>query len=310
MLQFWIDKKLYKSETNLTIFQYCSQIGINLPCFCYHEKLIIAGNCRMCLVEVNTAVNLVVSCAVPIVENMQIFTSTKRVRNARENILEFLLGNHPLDCPICDQGGECDLQDLSMVIGSDKSRFYELSKRAVNNLYCVGPLVKTVMTRCIHCTRCVRFLNEISGIYSLGVIGRGNIMEIGTYIEKFISDELLGNIIDLCPVGALTSMPYAFSARSWELKKFKSIDVLDALGSSIRIDIINNNVSRIVPYMDETVNEEWISNKARFSYDALMVNRIIFPQILIYGKFIIISLYTAVYIFYVCFTNIDFYELI
>jgi len=201
-------------DIKTTIFQFCAKIGINLPCFCYHEKLTIAGNCRMCLVEVSTAANLVVSCAMPILDKMQIFTFTKRVRKAREHVLEFLLLNHPLDCPICDQGGECDLQDLSMVIGTDRSRFYESFKRAVDNLHCLGPLVKTVMTRCIHCTRCVRFLNEVSGVPALGVIGRGQSMEIGTYISNFITDELLGNIIDLCPVGALTSMPYAFNARS------------------------------------------------------------------------------------------------
>jgi len=213
-MQIWVDNKLYTSDNRSTIFQFCSKIGINLPCFCYHEKLTIAGNCRMCLVEVSTSLNLVVSCAMPILDNMQIFTSTARVRRARESVLEFLLINHPLDCPICDQGGECDLQDLSLVIGSDKSRFYEPLKRSIDNLHCLGPLVKTIMTRCIHCTRCVRFLTEISGGSELGIIGRGNMMEIGTYIQNFIDDELIGNIIDLCPVGALTSMPYAFKARS------------------------------------------------------------------------------------------------
>jgi len=210
----FIDNKRYALNFKSTIFQFCAAIGINLPCFCYHEKLTIAGNCRMCLVEVSTSANLVVSCAMPILEKMHIFTISKRVRKAREGVLEFLLLNHPLDCPICDQGGECDLQDLSMVIGTDRSRFYEPLKRSVDNLHCVGPLVKTIMTRCIHCTRCVRFLNEIGSTTDLGVIGRGMSMEIGTYIQKFINDELLGNIIDLCPVGALTSMPYAFRLRS------------------------------------------------------------------------------------------------
>jgi NADH dehydrogenase (ubiquinone) Fe-S protein 1 len=208
------------------------------------------------MVEVSTAVNLVVSCAMPLLNGMHIYTNTKRVLKARENVLEFLLINHPLDCPICDQGGECDLQDLSMVFGSDLGRFYEYTKRSVDNLYCFGPLIKTVMTRCIQCTRCVRFINEYSGNFNFGVIGRGSSMEIGTYISNFVDDELSGNIIDLCPVGALTSAPYAFTARSWELKKYNSIDVLDSLGSSIRIDIIHNKVYRVVPVINESVNEE------------------------------------------------------
>jgi len=224
-----------------------------LPCFCYHEKLTIAGNCRICLVEANGA--LVVSCAMPIVDNMRIFTNSKRVRKSRESVMEFLLVNHPLDCPICDQGGECDLQDISLTFGSDRGRFYEYAKRSVDNLYC-GPLIKTVMTRCIHCTRCVRFITEISGAFDFGVLGRGNSMEIGTYIEKFIFDELSANIIDLCPVGALTSMPYAFSARPWELSNFESIDIFDSLASSVSLNIANNKISRIIPVLDESVNEE------------------------------------------------------
>lgn len=214
-MQVYIDDVLYnKIVGNFTIYQFCFIKGINLPCFCYHEKLSIAGNCRICLVEIVGTKNLAISCAMPIVNNMRIYTLTNRVRKARESVLEFLLANHPLDCPICDQGGECDLQDLAMTMGSDRGRFYESSKRAVDNLNSLGPLVKTVMTRCIHCTRCVRFINDISGKFDFGVIGRGNVMEIGTYINTFIDDEMLGNIIDLCPVGALTSMPYAFSARS------------------------------------------------------------------------------------------------
>jgi len=201
----------FETQEESTIFQFCSSCNINLPCFCYHEKLTIAGNCRICLVEANNA--LVVSCAMPLLDNMRIYTNSKRVRKARESVMEFLLVNHPLDCPICDQGGECDLQDISLTFGSDRGRFYEYNKRSVDNLNCCGPLVKTVMTRCIHCTRCVRFITEISGAFDFGVLGRGNSMEIGTYIERFIFDELSANIIDLCPVGALTSMPYAFTAR-------------------------------------------------------------------------------------------------
>lgn len=191
------------------------------------------------MVEVSTAANLVVSCAMPLLDKMRIFTQSKRVLKARENVLEFLLINHPLDCPICDQGGECDLQDLSLTIGSDKGRFYEYTKRSVDNLSCFSPLIKTVMTRCIQCTRCVRFINEYSNNFDFGVIGRGASMEIGTYVSNFIDDELSGNIIDLCPVGALTSMSYAYTARPWELKKFVSVDILDSLGSSIRIDVSN-----------------------------------------------------------------------
>jgi NADH dehydrogenase/NADH:ubiquinone oxidoreductase subunit G len=200
---------------------------------------------------------LVASCAVNVIDEMNINTVNKRVLYAREGILEFLLINHPLDCPICDQGGECDLQDITLVFGTDRGRFYDLKKRAIDNLNCGGPLIKTIMTRCIHCTRCVRFLNEIAGIFNLGVLGRGVNMEIGTFIKNvtFLS-ELTGNIIDLCPVGALTSMPYAFTARSWELEKINTIDIMDALGAAIRVDIVNNKIVRIVPRLDEAINEE------------------------------------------------------
>jgi len=206
-----IDDIVYNFSENFTIYQFCFSKGINLPCFCYHEKLTIAGNCRICLVQVNNA--LAVSCAMPLIEDMKIFTDNKRVKRSREGILEFLLINHPLDCPICDQGGECDLQDISLVFGTDRGRFYETHKRSVDNLNTAGPFVKTVMTRCIHCTRCVRFLEEIAGFRSLGTIGRGSATEIGTFVNNNILDELSANIIDLCPVGALTSMPYAFMAR-------------------------------------------------------------------------------------------------
>jgi NADH dehydrogenase (ubiquinone) Fe-S protein 1 len=196
----------------LSIFQFCGKNNVSLPCFCYHEKLSIAGNCRMCIVEVNKI--LVVSCSVMLINGMKIFSNNLRVKKARESILEFLLINHPLDCPICDQAGECDLQDITLVFGSDRGRFYEYGKRAVENLACCGPFIKTIMTRCIHCTRCVRFLSEIAGTFVLGVIGRGHFMEIGTFFDNFNHFELSGNVIDLCPVGALTSMPYAFTARA------------------------------------------------------------------------------------------------
>jgi NADH dehydrogenase/NADH:ubiquinone oxidoreductase subunit G len=206
-----VDNIFYEATDVYTIFQFCSLKNINLPCFCYHEKLTIAGNCRICLVEANNV--LVVSCALPLIDNMRIYTDSKRVKKARESVMEFLLVNHPLDCPICDQGGECDLQDISLIFGADRGRFYESKKRSVDNLNCCGPLIKTVMTRCIHCTRCVRFINEIAGAFNFGVLGRGNLMEIGSYIEFFSVDSLSGNIVDLCPVGALTSMVYAFTAR-------------------------------------------------------------------------------------------------
>jgi NADH dehydrogenase/NADH:ubiquinone oxidoreductase subunit G len=248
-----IDDIVYEFQGDYTIYQFCFLQGINLPCFCYHEKLSIAGNCRVCLVQVNGALG--VSCAMPLVPDMVIYTANKRVTLSREGVVEFLLINHPLDCPICDQGGECDLQDISLVFGSDRGRFYEF-KRSVTNLNCCGPLIKTVMTRCIHCTRCVRFLQEVSGVFDLGVLGRGGAMEIGTFVENHFLDELSGNIIDLCPVGALTSMPYAFSARPWELTTLESVDVLDSLASSIRLDLVNNKVVRILPLLDENVNEE------------------------------------------------------
>jgi len=241
------------SFINLTIFQYCFKMNINLPCFCYHEKLTIAGNCRMCIVLANNS--LVVSCAVNITDDMVIFTNNKRVREARESILEFLLINHPLDCPICDQGGECDLQDISLMYGSDKGRFYEDKKRAVDNFSQNGPLIKTVMTRCIHCTRCVRFANEISN-FSLGVLDRGYNMEIGTYYNIDLLDELSGNIIDLCPVGASTSMPYAFKQRSWESLFYTNIDFLDSVASSLRLYVYSNRIIRIIPVLDESLNEE------------------------------------------------------
>lgn len=206
-----IDDIQYKFRGNFTIYQFCFLHGINLPCFCYHEKLTIAGNCRMCMVEANSS--LVVSCALPLLSNMIIFTNSLRVNHAREGILEFLLSNHPLDCPICDQGGECDLQDINLKFGTDRGRFYEFTKRAFTNIATLGPIIKTVMTRCIHCTRCVRFLAEIAGTVDLGVFGRGVNMEIGTFVENHFYDELSANIIDLCPVGALTSMPFAFRAR-------------------------------------------------------------------------------------------------
>lgn len=262
-------------ERGSTVLQACEAIGVEVPRFCYHERLSIAGNCRMCLVEIFKTPKPVASCAMPTMEGMQIFTDTPLVKKAREAVLEFLLMNHPLDCPICDQGGECDLQDQAMAFGSDRSRFFE-TKRGVENKNC-GPLIKTIMTRCIHCTRCVRFATEIAGVEDLGTTGRGRETEIGTYIEKTFRSELSGNVIDLCPVGALTSKPYAFLSRPWELRSTESIDLSDSIGSNIRIDSRGTEILRILPRFNEEINEEWLSDKARFSYDGLKLQRLNTP---------------------------------
>ena len=224
---FFINNKKFYYKSDQTVLQACLNAGIEIPRFCYHKKLSIAGNCRMCLVEIEKAPKPMASCALPLMENMKIFTNTFLVKKAREGILEFLLANHPLDCPICDQGGECDLQDQSLIFGTDRGRFYE-NKRAVEDKNC-GPLVKTLMTRCIHCTRCIRFSTEIGGVSFLGTTGRGNIMEVGSYLKGLFKSELSGNVIDLCPVGALTSKPYSFSARPWDIEKIESIDIFDHL---------------------------------------------------------------------------------
>ena len=261
----------------VTVLQACEQAGVDVPRFCYHQRLSIAGNCRMCLVEVEKSPKPVASCAMPVMPNMNIKTTTPLVKKAREGVMEFLLINHPLDCPICDQGGECELQDQSLIYGSDRSRFTEY-KRAVEDKE-LGPLVKTVMSRCIHCTRCVRFATEVAGVQDLGVTGRGNMAEIGTYVSKLLTSELSGNVIDLCPVGALTSKPFAFTARAWELKFAESVDVTDGLGSNIRVDTRGTEVMRVVPRLHESVNEEWISDKARFSYDGLKRQRLDTPMV-------------------------------
>lgn len=271
-------------ENGLTILQACESQGVTIPHFCYHDKLSIAGNCRMCLVEESKSLKPLASCAVNITSAMQVFTNTELVKKAREGVLEFLLANHPLDCPICDQGGECDLQDQSLVFGGDRGRFYE-EKRAVEDKNC-GPLIKTIMTRCIHCTRCVRFASEIAGVPSLGVTGRGFSMEIGFYIEKMLNSEISGNIIDLCPVGALTSKPFAFTARSWELQSFESFDFFDAFGSNIRVDVRGTTIMRILPKVNSKLNEDWISDKIRFVYDALKYQRLTHPLIKKDGVFV------------------------
>ena len=272
-----IDNQSVEVKPNTSILQACEIAGIIVPRFCYHERLSVAGNCRMCLVEVDKMPKLQASCAVPVLPNMIIKTNTLAVRKAREGVLEFLLINHPLDCPICDQGGECDLQDQSLVYGGDRSRFKEF-KRAVEDKNC-GPLIKTIMTRCIHCTRCVRFVNEVVGVPELGTSGRGNSIEISNYISKLFSSELSGNIIDLCPVGALTSKPYAFLSRPWELKSTESIDLFDSIHSNIRVDTRGYDIMRVLPRLNESINEEWISDKVRFSFDGFSVQRLTVPLV-------------------------------
>ena len=272
-----INGKEIEFEKGMTVLQACELAEVEIPRFCYHEKLSIAGNCRMCLVELEKSPKPIASCAMPATEGMNIKTNTLLVEKARKGVMEFLLANHPLDCPVCDQGGECDLQDQSMYYGVDKSRFVE-NKRIVKEKY-MGPLIKTQMTRCIHCTRCVRFATEVAGVPEIGAIGRGENMEITTYLEKAMESELSANVIDLCPVGALTSKPYAFEARPWELKKTESIDVMDAVGSNIRVDSYNWEVKRILPRLNNDINEEWISDKTRYSCDGLLKQRLDVPYI-------------------------------
>lgn len=262
------DKILDQTQT---LIQACETFGYSIPRFCYHQKLSVAGNCRMCLVDVENSVKPVASCAVMQAPNMSILTESAITRKARESVMEFLLLNHPLDCPVCDQGGECDLQDQSMLFGNDRGRFYGF-KRSVTNKD-IGLLVKMVMTRCIHCTRCVRFANDIAGVNDLGVTGRGNSMEIGPYIQKLMTSELSGNVIDLCPVGALTSKPYSFTGRPWELVSTDSVDIMDSLGSSITVQTKQDTIVRIIPKANDSINEDWITDKTRFSYDGVTENR-------------------------------------
>jgi NADH-quinone oxidoreductase subunit G len=291
MTKLVVDGKEIEVPAEYTVMQACEEAGAEIPRFCFHDRLSVAGNCRMCLVEVKGGPpKPVASCAMgvrdlrpgPEGQPPEIFTKSPMVKKAREGVMEFLLINHPLDCPICDQGGECDLQDQAMAYGVDSSRYAE-NKRAVENKY-VGPLVKTIMTRCIHCTRCVRFTTEVAGVSELGLIGRGEDAEITTYLEEALSSELQGNVIDLCPVGALTSRPYEFNARPWELVKTESVDVMDALGSAIRVDTRGKEVMRIMPRLNEEVNEEWISDKTRFIWDGLKTQRLDRPYVKQNGK--------------------------
>ena len=283
MIKLKVNETDLEVEEGLTVLQACEKAGVEIPRFCYHEKLSIAGNCRMCLVELEKSPKPIASCAMPATEGMNIKTNTEKVEKARKGVMEFLLANHPLDCPVCDQGGECDLQDQSMFYGIDKSRFKE-NKRYVPEKY-MGPLIKTQMTRCIHCTRCIRFATEIAGVPELGAIGRGEDMQITTYLEKAMDSELSANVIDLCPVGALTSKPYVFEARPWELKKTETIDVMDAIGSSIRVDTYGWEVKRVLPRINEDINEEWISDKTRYACDGLKNQRLDTPYVKINGKF-------------------------
>src|SRR5512137_41269 len=290
MTKVIVDGKEIDVPPEYTLLQACEAAGAEIPRFCYHERLSIAGNCRMCLVEVKGGPKPVASCAWavrdcrpgPNGEPPVISTKSPMVKKAREGVMEFLLINHPLDCPICDQGGECDLQDQAMAYGVDSSRYAE-NKRAVEEKY-IGPLVKTIMTRCIHCTRCVSFSAEVAGVPELGAIGRGEDMEITTYLEQAMVSELQGNVVDLCPVGALTSKPYEFVARPWELNKTETIDVMDAVGSAIRIDTRGREVMRILPRANEDVNEEWISDKTRHIVDGLRAQRLDQPYIRVNGR--------------------------
>ena len=293
MAKLKVDGREIEVPDHYTLLQAAEEAGAEVPRFCFHERLSIAGNCRMCLIEVKGGPpKPQASCAMgvkdmrpgPNGELPEIFTNTPMVKKAREGVMEFLLINHPLDCPICDQGGECDLQDQAMAFGVDSSRYKE-NKRAVEDKY-IGPLVKTIMNRCIHCTRCVRFTTEVAGISELGLIGRGEDAEITTYLEHAMTSELQGNVIDLCPVGALTSKPYAFQARPWELSKTESIDVMDAVGSAIRVDTRGREVMRILPRVNEAINEEWISDKTRFVWDGLRTQRLDRPYVRQGGKLI------------------------
>ena len=273
-----IDGTEIEVPAGITVLQACEMAGVEIPRFCYHERLSVAGNCRMCLVEVAPGPpKPAASCALPVADGMTIKTDSEMVQKARNGVMEFLLINHPLDCPICDQGGECDLQDQAMAYGRDGSRFEE-NKRAVKDKH-MGPLVKTIMTRCIHCTRCVRFATEVAGVPELGMLGRGEHAEITTYLEKSLDSELSANVIDLCPVGALTSKPYAFVSRPWELSKTESIDVLDAVGAAIRVDSRQTEVLRVLPRLNEDVNEEWLADKSRYACDGLMRQRLDRPYV-------------------------------
>ena len=273
MISLKINDHNYVLKPEVSVLEACKYIGILIPRFCYHETLSIAGNCRMCLVELDGIEKPVASCLTEISEGMSIYTDSIFVKKARENVVETLLLNHPLDCPICDQAGECDLQDQAKTFGSDYSKFYK-NKRSVEDKDC-GPLIKTIMTRCIHCTRCVRFGSEVAGLDFLGTLNRGTSTEIGSYVSKFFNSEISGNVIDLCPVGALTSKPFGFKARPWELRVIETVDITDSTGSNIYVNFKESEIFRILPKSNENINEYIISDKTRFSYDSNNFNRIL-----------------------------------
>ena len=280
-----VDGQELEVPNGATVLQACELAGKEIPRFCYHERLSIAGNCRMCLVEVKPGPpKPQASCALPATDGQEIRTDSEMVKKAREGVMEFLLINHPLDCPICDQGGECDLQDQAMAYGRGGSR-YEENKRAVTEKY-MGPIVKTNMTRCIHCTRCIRFAEEVAGVEEIGAVGRGENMQITSYLEHAVHSELSGNVVDLCPVGALTSKPYAFEARPWELKKTLGIDVMDGVGTNIRIDSVGREILRVLPRINDDVNEEWATDKTRYAIDGLMRRRLDKPYVRKAGKLV------------------------
>jgi NADH-quinone oxidoreductase chain G len=274
MISLKINNLSFLVKDKISVLEACKYVGIDIPRFCYHESLSISGNCRMCLIELEKSPKPVASCVLPVINNMQIFVNTPLVKKARENVLEILLLNHPLDCPICDQAGECDLQDQVKIFGGDYSRFF-FTKRGVEDKNC-GPLIKTIMTRCIHCTRCVRFGSEIAGVDYLGTLNRGEQTEIGAYVQSFFDSEISGNVIDLCPVGALTSKPYSFKSRPWELRTSESIDFTDSTGSNIYINFKETEIYRVLPKCNNEINESIITDKIRFSYDSLKKNRLKF----------------------------------
>jgi len=280
-VEVFVDNKPVMVPPGSTVLQACAEAGVEIPRFCYHERLSIAGNCRMCLVEIEKTPKAQASCAMPVMKGMKILTDSEKTKKAREGVMEFLLVNHPLDCPVCDQGGECDLQDQAVAFGSDRSRYTDnmfSGKRATEDKD-LGPIIKTTMNRCIHCTRCIRFASEVAGVEDLGTTGRGGEMQVGTYVEKLFASEMSGNVVDLCPVGALTSKPYAFTARPWELRKVDSVDVMDALGSNIVVHQRAGEVMRVQPRINEDINEEWINDKTRFAYDGLRRQRLVTPMV-------------------------------
>src|SRR5262245_942253 len=282
MPKLTIDGVQIEVEPGITVLQACERAGVEIPRFCYHERLSIAGNCRMCLVEQEKAPKPIASCAMPVMDGMVIKTNTPMVKKARHGVMEFLLLNHPLDCPICDQGGECDLQDQAMAYGRSGTR-YEENKRAVDDKY-FGPIIKTSMNRCIQCTRCIRFSSEVAGIDEIGMLYRGEDSQITSYLERTVSGELSGNLADVCPVGALLQKPQLFEQRSWELRRVPGVDVMDAVGSNTRFDVRQRQVMRIIPRVNEDVNEEWIHDKTRHHVDAMVRNRLDRPWVRELGK--------------------------